>query len=190
MTDDFERIASYGLQNGSSNLLNSNFINDILSEEDHIWFGTETGGINMLSPRRLSIRNYKHDKENPSSLSYNPVNTVYEDIYGTLWVGTVEGGLNRKEHDNEQFTHFTREGEGLSHNSVSALTADQDDHLWIGTWGGGINLLDLKAPRQVLKVISSQTNGGFPIDFIGSLTYDPINNGIWIGANQGLYFTR
>ena len=188
MTDDFERIASYGLQNGSSNLLNSNFINDILSEEDHIWFGTETGGINMLSPRRLSIRNYKHDKENPSSLSYNPVNAVYEDIYGTLWVGTVEGGLNRKEHDNEQFTHFTREGEGLSHNSVSALTADQDDHLWIGTWGGGINLLDLKAPRQVLKVISSQTNEGFPIDFIGSLTYDPINNGIWIGANQGLYF--
>ena len=69
MTDDFERIASYGLQNGSSNLLNSNFINDILSEEDHIWFGTETGGINMLSPRRLSIRNYKHDKETPSSLS-------------------------------------------------------------------------------------------------------------------------
>ena len=188
MTDDFECIASGDLQYGSSNLLNSNFINCILSEEDHIWFGTETGGINMLSPRRLSIRNYLHNKENPSSLSYNPVNAIYEDKYGTLWIGTVEGGLNRKEHGSEKFTHFTRDHGGLSHNSVSALTADPDDHLWIGTWGGGINLLDLKAPRQVLKVISSQTSNGFPIDFVGSLTYDPINKGIWIGANQGLYF--
>ncbi len=134
MTDDFECIASGDLQYGSSNLLNSNFINCILSEEDHIWFGTETGGINMLSPRRLSIRNYLHNKENPSSLSYNPVNAIYEDKYGTLWIGTVEGGLNRKEHGSEKFTHFTRDHGGLSHNSVSALTADPDDHLWIGTW--------------------------------------------------------
>ena len=103
MTDDFECIASGDLQYGSSNLLNSNFINCILSEEDHIWFGTETGGINMLSPRRLSIRNYLHNKENPSSLSYNPVNAIYEDKYGTLWIGTVEGGLNRKEHGSEKF---------------------------------------------------------------------------------------
>lgn len=188
MTDDFECLASGDLQNGSSNMLNSNFINCILSEEDHIWFGTETGGINMLNPRRLSIRNYQYNKENPSSLSYNPVNAIYEDKYGSLWVGTVEGGLNRKEHGSEKFTHFTRDRGGLSHNSVSALTASPDDHLWIGTWGGGINLLDLKVPRQVLKVISSQTNSGFPIDFVGSLTYDPINKGIWIGANQGLYF--
>lgn len=187
MTDNFERIAN-DLPDNGSNLLNSNFINCILTEEDHIWFGTETGGINLLNPRRLSIRNYRHDKENISSLSRNPVNAVYEDIYGTLWVGTVEGGLNRKERNSENFTHYTRERGGLSHNSVSALTADSNNHLWAGTWGGGINLLDLKNPKQVIKVLSSQTESGFPIDFIGALMYDPINKGVWIGANQGLYF--
>lgn len=187
MTDNFERIAN-DLPDNGSNLLNSNFINCILTEEDHIWFGTETGGINLLNPRRLSIRNYRHDKENISSLSQNPVNAVYEDTYGALWVGTVEGGLNRKERNSENFTHYTRERGGLSHNSVSALTADSNNHLWAGTWGGGINLLDLKNPKQVIKVISSQTESGFPIDFIGALMYDPINKGVWIGANQGLYF--
>lgn len=187
MTDNFERIAN-DLPDNGSNILNSNFINCILTEEDHIWFGTETGGINLLNPRRLSIRNYRHDKENASSLSRNPVNAIYEDTYGTLWVGTVEGGLNRKERNSEHFTHYTREHGGLSHNSVSALTADPNNHLWVGTWGGGINLLDKKNPGQVIKTISSQTEGGFPIDFIGALTYDPINKGIWIGANQGLYF--
>ena len=174
MTDNFERIAC-DLPNGGTNLLNSNFINCILTDGEHIWFGTETGGINLLNPRQLSIRSYRHDKENPSSLSYNPVNAIYEDVYGTLWVGTVEGGLNRKERNSEDFTHYTREHGGLSHNSVSALTADTDNHLWIGTWGGGLNLLDLKAPRQILEVISSQTGGGFPINFIGVLNNDPLN---------------
>lgn len=186
MTDQFDRIA-YNLQNGGINLLNSNFVNCILADKEHIWFGTETGGINKLNPRRLSIRSYRNEKENPSTLSNNPVNAIYEDAYGYLWVGTVEGGLNRKERDSERFTHYTREQGGLSHNSVSSITADQVNRLWVGTWGGGINLLDLKTPQHVLQTISSQSTG-FPIDFIGALTYDPINKGIWIGANQGLYF--
>lgn len=186
LTDNFDRIA-YNLQNGSTNLLNSNFINCILADGEHIWFGTETGGINKLNPRRLSIRSYRHDKEDPSSLSYNPVNAVYEDSHGNVWVGTVEGGLNRKERGSDRFTHYTLEQGGLSHNSVSALTADQENRLWVGTWGGGINLLDLKSPQRILQTISQQTTG-YPIDFIGSLTYDPINKGVWIGANQGLYF--
>lgn len=187
MTDNFERI-NCDLPGNGSNLLNSNFVNCILTEEDHIWFGTETGGINLLNPRRLSIRHYRHDKENPSSLSYNPVNAIYEDNQGTLWVGTVEGGLNRKERNSEHFTHYTREQGGLSHNSVSAITADHANHLWIGTWGGGVNLLDLKDSRRITKVISTQTGSSFPIDFVGALTYDSINKGVWIGANQGLYF--
>ena len=73
MTDNFERIAC-DLPNGGTNLLNSNFINCILTDGEHIWFGTETGGINLLNPRQLSIRSYRHAKENPSSLSYNQCN--------------------------------------------------------------------------------------------------------------------
>lgn len=186
MTDNFDRIA-YNLPNGGVNILNSNFINCILTNGEQIWFGTETGGINKLNPRKLSIRSYRHDKENQSSLSCNPVNAIYEDTYGYIWIGTVEGGLNRIKRGDNRFTHFTGEQGGLSHNSVSALTADKEDKLWVGTWGGGINLLDLKSPQHVLQVMSSQTTR-FPIDFIGSLTYDPINKGMWIGSNQGLYF--
>ena len=96
--------------------------------------------------------------------------------------------MNRIYPGSERFSHYTREGGGLSHNSVSALTADRNNRLWVGTWGGGINWLDLKTPQSVQKVISSQTSNGFPVDFIGALAYDSINNGVWIGANQGLYF--
>lgn len=187
ITDNFEHIV-YDSPNTGNSLLNSNFINCILTEGEHIWFGTETGGIDKLTPRRLSLRNYKYNKENSASLSPNPVNAIYEDKQGNLWIGTVEGGLNRKERNNDRFAHYTRQHGGLSHNSVSALTADPKDRLWVGTWGGGINLLDLKAPHRALEVIESQNSDGFLIDFVGTLTYDSINNGMWIGANQGVYF--
>ncbi len=185
--DNFERIGDQYSNTGTS-LLNSNFINCIAIEGQHIWIGTESRGLNKLSPKRLSIQNYLNDTKNPLTLSHNPVNAIYEDHDGNLWVGTVEGGLNRKEPGSDSFTHYTSENGSLSHNSVSALTADPQGRLWVGTWGGGINLLELKNPRHLLEVMSPESEGNFPIYFIGALAYDSINNGMWIGANEGVFF--
>ncbi|WP_300699884.1 two-component regulator propeller domain-containing protein [Bacteroides sp.] len=187
LKDNFERISDSFSETGSS-LLNSNFVNCITVEGKHIWIGTESGGINKFTSKRLSIQNFLHDRENPQTLSHNPVNAIYEDNQGTLWVGTVEGGLNRKEAGSNRFTHYTHENGALSHNSVSAITADSQGRLWVGTWGGGINLLDRKNPKQALEVISTENGSGYPVDFIGALAYDSINNGMWIGANQGIFF--
>ena len=185
ITDDFERL-TYTPSN-TNNQLNSNFVNCIYADQEHIWIGTETGGLNKLNPKYLTVHNYKHSKDDSSSLSHNPVNAVYEDTYGNLWVGTVEGGLNLKKRGSETFIHYTRTQGGLSHNSVSALAADNKDRLWIGTWGGGINLFDLKNPGHTLQILSEETMQGTLINFVGSLTFDSINNGMWIGTNQGLY---
>lgn len=185
--DNFERIGDRFSATGA-NLLNSNFINCMMVEGKHIWIGTESGGINKLTAKRLSIQNYLHDKENPRTLSHNPVNAIYEDKEGTLWVGCVESGLNRKEKGSDSFTHYTNEDGILSHNSVSAITADGQNRLWVGTWGGGINVLDPKHPNQAAKVIATWKGSPFPVNFIGALIYDPINSGMWIGANQGIFF--
>jgi len=187
ISDDFERITYSQPENRKR--LNSNFINCLLSDGNRIWLGTETGGINKMEPRRLLFHDYIYDKDNPASISCNPVNAIYESPDGALWVGTVEGGLNRKDRNSESFTHYTSTtSQGLSHNSVSALTIDNKNRLWVGTWGGGINLMDLKVPHHVTLHISSQTAGKFPINFIGTLIYDSINAGIWIGSNNGIYF--
>lgn len=185
--DNFERISDRFTDTGTG-LLNSNFINCIAVEGQHIWIGTESGGINKLASKRLAVQNYRHDAENPLTLSHNPVNAIYEDLHGNLWVGTVEGGLNRKKPGSDSFTHYNTKNGSLSHNSVSALTADPQGRLWVGTWGGGINLLDLENPRHLSEVISAESEGNFPVSFIGALTYDSINNGMWIGANQGIFF--
>jgi signal transduction histidine kinase/ligand-binding sensor domain-containing protein/DNA-binding response OmpR family regulator len=180
VTDDFERIGAP--------VLNSNFVNCLLSDGNIIWIGTESGGINRMSVRKLPVTIFVHNDDLPASLSANPVNAVYEDASGSLWVGTVEGGLNRKLPSERGFTHYTAESSTrLSHNSVSAITADRQNRLWVGTWGGGVNLLDIRHPEKPrLQVIREQNYQG--MWFTGALCYDSINNGMWIGCNPGIFF--
>lgn len=185
ITDDFERF-TYNPTNIDNTTLNSNFINCILTDKAHIWIGTESGGINKLTPKRLFLQNYRHNKDYPSSLSYNPVNAIYEDPNGNLWVGTVEGGLNLKRKNQEGFIHYVSERGEISHNSVSCITIDNKNRLWVGTWGLGINLIDMKEPHRLQKVIHTSSDNLFY--FIATLIYDPINNGMWIGTNLGLFF--
>lgn len=116
--------------------LPSDFIRCLMVYGSQLWIGTETAGVVKLSPKPLMLRDYVHRPQQPGSLSPHPVNAMYVEPNGTLWVGTVEGGLNRRS-EHGDFTHWTTQESALSHNSVSVLTPDDAGHLWIGTWGGG-----------------------------------------------------
>jgi len=187
MNDNFMHINRD--EKNECNSINCDFINCLLTDGNLIWVGTEAGGLNKMALRKLSIHNYIYNNNGNGSISKNPVNAIYEDNNRNLWVGTVEGGLNLKKKDNDKFIHFTSGSSSLSHNSVSAITADNSNHLWIGTWGGGINLLDLNnISHPTFQHITSLTHPGFLVDFIGALCYDPINKGMWIGSNRGIYF--
>lgn len=171
----------------SVNPLSSNFVNSLLSKDGQIWVGTETGGITKLAPRQLQLEFFKHDAANPASLSPNAVNAMYAAPDGTLWVGTVEGGLNALAPGSRNFTHYTMANSGLPHNSVSTLAADNRGNLWIGTWGTGIAVMNLQQPGRIIPLVVDAKHQPF-LNFAGVLVYDPINDGMWLGTNDGLFF--
>lgn len=171
----------------SVNPLSSNFVNSLLAKDGQIWVGTETGGITKLAPRQLQLEFFKHDAANPASLSPNAVNAMYAAPDGTLWVGTVEGGLNALAPGSRSFTHYTMANSGLPHNSVSTLAADNRGNLWIGTWGTGIAVMNLQQPGRIIPLVVDAKHQPF-LNFAGVLVYDPINDGMWLGTNDGLFF--
>ena len=171
----------------SVNPLSSNFVNSLLAKDGQIWVGTETGGITKLAPRQLKLEFFKHDAANPASLSPNAVNAMYAAPDGTLWVGTVEGGLNALAPGSRNFTHYTMANSGLPHNSVSTLAADNRGNLWIGTWGTGIAVMNLQQPGRIIPLVVDAKHQPF-LNFAGVLVYDPINDGMWLGTNDGLFF--
>ena len=171
----------------SVNPLSSNFVNSLLSRDGQIWVGTETGGITKLAPLQLQLEFFKHDAANPASLSPNAVNAMYAAPDGTLWVGTVEGGLNALAPGSRNFTHYTMANSGLPHNSVSTLAADNRGNLWIGTWGAGIAVMNLQQPGRIIPLVVDASHQHL-LNFAGALVYDPINDGMWLGTNDGLFF--
>ncbi len=182
-----DQTDSFTVWNTESNPpLHSDFVHSIRVFHGDIWVCTESGGIACLAPRRLLLRNSVHTGDY-RSLSPNPVNAMYAEPDGRLWVGTVEGGLNLREKGTTDFIHYTTTNSGLSHNSVSALAADHHGRLWIGTWGGGVCVTDRKKPQHISR-IELPNDYAIRTGFVGALANDTINDGLWIGSNAGLYY--
>lgn len=171
LSDDFTRIQQ------SDAGLNSPFVNCILVDGQNVWIGTESGGVNLLSPKAIDCGFY------PTT---HPVNAIYADPQGTVWVGCVEGGLSVFNPAEGTLTKAADASNSLPHNSVSAITMDSSGRLWVGTWGGGITLIDTDNPRESLMQIDMLA--GMQRRYIGSIVYDYINDGVWIGSNPGIFF--
>ena len=136
-----------------------------------------------MFPSRLSVINYYHQQNLPGSLSRNPVNAIVEDEYQTLWVGTVEGGLNCRLKGSDTFLHYTTEAPAyLAHNTVSVLVIDDKDRLYVGTWGGGLGWINRKpsASKRYVPLPLSDP-------FVSSLAFDPVSHLLWIGTMNNVY---
>jgi ligand-binding sensor domain-containing protein/signal transduction histidine kinase/DNA-binding response OmpR family regulator len=71
-----------------------------------------------------------------NGLSNNVVNSLYQDRYGFIWMGTYDG-LNR--YDGYHFKIFRNrwnDERSLINNHITVLNGDGRDHVWIGTQKG------------------------------------------------------
>ncbi len=166
--------------------LSSDFVSCFLSVNQQLWVGTENGGIVHIAPRQLLLSNYCHS-DDPASLPTNLVNAMHAEPDGSLWVGTVEGGLSLLKPGAQGFIRFNTANSALPHNTVSTLTADRKGRLWIGTWGGGVSYMDLRDEPRIVPV-KANDNYRELIQHVGALAFDERNNGLWIGCNAGLFF--
>ncbi len=110
-----------------------------------LWVGTDGGGLDSFYRQSESQRgwfdHYKHDPDNPYSLSSNYVVSLYEDRMGALWVGTHGEGLDQLDRSTGRFVHYQAAANSLSHNVIESIYEDRAGVLWVGTGGGGLNKL-------------------------------------------------
>lgn len=99
-----------------------------------IWIGTEDG-LNKYDGYEFTT--YKHENDNPKSLSHSQINAILEDGKGNFWVGTSDG-LNLF---NKHTENFSRVGNDTSPRNtasdfISSIFYDSKGNLWVGTYSG------------------------------------------------------
>jgi PAS domain S-box-containing protein len=116
---------------------------DIALKEDPqgaLWIGTHSSGLQRFDPvtHRFTAR-FKHNPDDPTSLSNNRVNSVHFDHSGTMWVGTQDG-LDRFDPKTGGFKTYY-EQDGLPGNLVSCILEDERSNLWMST-NNGLSVFD------------------------------------------------
>lgn len=107
-----------------------------------LWVGTQDGLARFDGYEFLTFR---HDRNDPDSLSNNFVNCLAADPRGGLWIGTQVGGLDYYDPANGRFTHFrAHSGQPgtLASDNVTALAMDARGRLWIATLGARLQWID------------------------------------------------
>lgn len=98
---------------------------------DDIWAGTRSGLLRYHSGKSTWLTE-------AGSTPLCDVRCVVGDGQGTIWFGTLGGGLGRLDRQGVRLFH---KSDGLSSEFVQCLRPDSDGSLWIGTIGGGLNRL-------------------------------------------------
>ncbi len=129
---------------GEGSLADDRVMSLLADRGGRLWVGTLSSGLHRFDADREAFTRYRHDPEDPTSISANAITNIFEDSRGWIWVATFGGGLNRLQPDGV-FTRYMAgpadEGR-LSSNRVIDIAENDDGKLWLATDGGGINIFD------------------------------------------------
>ena len=165
------RIAQAGLEN--------DLVYSIAGRADELWVGRERGGLTRLRRQGGSgAGSFTADTyTSANGLAQNSVYSVYETRDGTVWAGTLSGGVSRFR--DGKFTTYTT-ATGLASNTVAAILETSDGTVWFATPNG---LSALAKDRW----ISYAPRDGLPSGNVNCL-FEDSTGVLWVGTAEGLAF--
>lgn len=170
----------YPFSGGQQKLSYHNIHSLFKDSKGNIWIGTFTGGLNVYNPRTGSVKTYKHDPEDTTTLSNNSVYHIYEDRSGTIWVGTVRG-LNKYDPQRDAFIRV--HDLGLIYNCIYRIYEDEKRNIWVATYDNGFFGKDSRTNRWT-RYPANGKPGAISSNKVISLLDDGKGN-LWLGTDGG-----
>jgi signal transduction histidine kinase/ligand-binding sensor domain-containing protein len=159
--------------------LGKDVIYSISGGADELWIGRQRGGLTHLRYRTATVGEPVQTETYTTrdGLAQNSVYVVHENRDGTVWAGTLSGGVSRFQ--NGRFTTYNS-ANGLASNTVSAIEESSNGTMWFAT-SNGLSALS----NNRWRVYTGQD--GLPPGGVNSLLEDR-NGALWIGTADGLAF--
>ena len=184
---DGQHFKSYRYQPDDSSSISGNKISSFLFEDRDacIWVGTAANGLNKFNRNTESFQRFKHNPNDPGSLSSMHITKLFQDRSGTIWIAS-DKGLNKYHPETQEFSVYKPDPNHLNSNdnTIKSIYEDRDGILWVGT-NGGIHHFNRKTNtfRKLNELSEIQ------VDYTYAAFRDIIedNAGIfWFGSNSGL----
>lgn len=175
----------YASDNQDGRSINSNEINTLLYDDQKIYIGTRSNGLNVLDLHTNKFSYYLHDPADPKSIATNDITDIIKSKNGNLWIATYHQGLQHFDPIKKEFRRYNRKNfPKLPENSIWSLVEDKKNTLYIGHVNKGLSILD--PTTGVLKHLTSQNTANQLADNEVKILYCDRYDNIWIGTRKGL----
>lgn len=175
----------YAHSSSPNSISSDNVRKIIIGKDGRLWIAT-IDGLNIFDTAANRFTVIRHSQDNGQGLSDNSIKDIYQDDAGSLWIGTMYGGVNVLHPGTVPFTVYANNPftkNSVSGNIISAILPDNND-LWIGTEGQGLNFYN-RSKNQFTHYKHDPGNGqSLSSDFIKALVKGK-NGNIWIGSYLG-----
>ncbi|NDV70153.1 hybrid sensor histidine kinase/response regulator [Dysgonomonas sp. 25] len=107
-------------------------IHALLLDDDELWIGTFSRGIDIYNLKTKRLRNYRNTSHIATSLNDDCIFSIYKSFSGDIYAGTPFG-LNKYNKETDNFTRIPQ---------VSAFIYDMKEDIygnfWFATYGDGV----------------------------------------------------
>lgn len=153
---------------------------------ENLWIGHYLKGLGRLKKGKNNSEQFINDKWLYGATF---IKAIYEDIDGTIWLGSRNQGLIKISPDlrqSENFKHNANNKNSIPHNHVSVIIEKDKDHLWIGTFNG-FSLFNKKTGEIQNFSYNPENINSLEGEIVYSMCRDALGN-IWIATDKALNF--
>lgn len=180
----FDTYSSQANGNGNA-LLPGKMVRSLVTRDRQIWIGLEAEGLAIIQRKPLHVTNLSHIESTSYPIPSTPVR-AFLDSKDNLWLSTTEYGLCRQVGD-MVFRNYNTKNSVLSDNTITAFCEDGQGRIWTGSVTGHLNYTGISGSDAIHNPEGYLSEEARRVDVIFKISYDSINNYLWLSAHNGLY---
>lgn len=180
------------LFNTKSRVLSDNYFSNkcavthiLIDKKKEMWLTTDGCGIYKIIGKNKKAIPYNAVKNNPLVKS-NSIWSIYEDVAGNKWIGTLRGGISMISNSPKNFKNikYNAKDSDPAENFILSFCEDEKKNIWIGTDGAGLKYWDRKKDSYTIYGNSDNAAHKISSNFITSIVRDNANE-IWLSTWAG-----